>query len=159
MKQVNILEDDDVVLGDDWCRPLQIVSMGGGMSDDYSFTCCYTGKPENNAKWVQVGRLYDMEDLWKDSTVKVLNSINEGYMQEFVRGDIPKQHIAPFTLSEFRREIFEPKILAEIVNRGKHKGKSWLKIKQNHNDYYQWAKYNDFAPRVENHYRNYLDNL
>jgi hypothetical protein len=37
MINVQILEANDIVDPEDWCRPLSIVSMSGGHSDYYSF--------------------------------------------------------------------------------------------------------------------------
>jgi hypothetical protein len=92
MITVKILEDDDIIYAEDWCRPLQIVSMSGGHSDHYSFKSCYTGAPENNAKWVKVKDA--VGDCWFGKTVKKYHkAMNKfGLQWEFMRGDIPKSH-------------------------------------------------------------------
>jgi hypothetical protein len=87
MRTISILEDDDVIDPDDWCRPLQIVSMNGGHSDGYSFKSCYSGTPENNTKWVKVKHV--IGSCWFGKKVK---TINKGLKYEFVSGDIPKSH-------------------------------------------------------------------
>lgn len=92
MITVKILEDDDVIYAEDWCRPLQIVSMSGGSSDHYSFKSQYTGCPENNVEWVKVKDV--IGSCWFGKTVlqfhKDLEKFNSRY--EFVRGDVPKSH-------------------------------------------------------------------
>ena len=54
MINLQLLEAGDIVEPEDWCRPLSIVSMSGGHSDEYSCKSQYTGAPENNVKWVRV---------------------------------------------------------------------------------------------------------
>lgn len=90
MKDIQILEFDDVVQPSDWCRPLTLVSMSGGMSDDYSFKSCYTGAPENNAKWTRVARIFGAHLFGKPA-----NLFQKFTPYEFVRGQIPKDHIHP----------------------------------------------------------------
>lgn len=89
MIPIQILERDDKVKKTDWCRPLYLVTMSGGMSDYYSFESF--GTPENNTKWCRVGLILP---YWVGSKVKriekKLGRFNEW---EFVRGDIPKDHI------------------------------------------------------------------
>lgn len=85
MIRVGILESSDIVKPSDWCRPLQLVSMSGGMGDGYSFKSCYSGLPENNVKWVQVDRQFG--ECWFDK--KVLDFFDAGMKYEFLRGDLP----------------------------------------------------------------------
>jgi len=92
MKTVNILEDHDAVLADDWCRPLALVSMSGGMSDSYSFHCQYSGRPENNVQWAKVSWIFG--ECWFGKTVKELNGKWTPY--EFMRGDIQESHIVNY---------------------------------------------------------------
>ena len=131
-----ILEDNDVVLPTDWCRPLQIISMSGGYSDYYSFENQYTGKPENNARWCRVDQIFDTV-LYYKNTVKQYNQYNEEF--EFIRGDIPWKHQYGKTKPEIREDYI--KYLANTnITVGKYKGKSLAWIKQNDYDYYKWAK-------------------
>lgn len=89
MKTVQILESTDIIDGEDWCRPLEIVSMSGGMSDYYSFRSEYSGTPENNAKWVKVKHVFGK--CWFGEQVGVLiERMKKEY--EFVRGEPPKSH-------------------------------------------------------------------
>lgn len=90
MIALQLLEADDIVDPEDWCRPLSIVSMGGGHSDYYSFQSQYTGAPENNVKWVKVK--YILGKPWHGKTVKQIdNGLGEFIKYEFVRGDIPQR--------------------------------------------------------------------
>lgn len=92
MKAVQILEADDIVDPEDWCRPLSIVSMSGGHSDYYSFKNQYTGAPENNVKWVKVK--YILGKLWHGKTVKEIDAgLGMFIMYEYVRGDMPKRQL------------------------------------------------------------------
>ena len=91
MKTVQILEADDFIDPEDWCRPLSIVSMSGGHSDYYSFQCQYTGAPENNVKWVKVK--YILGKPWHGKTVKEIDAgLGEYVKYEFVRGEVPNSH-------------------------------------------------------------------
>jgi len=105
MKQVSILEDDDTIHPDDWCRPLDITSMSGGMSDHYSFKSCYTGSPENNTEWTKVKCV--IGECWFGKTVKQFSRV--GLRYEFIRGDVPKSHklnMADYTdLSKGRKKV------------------------------------------------------
>jgi hypothetical protein len=85
---VNILEEDDIIQADDWCRPLNIISMSGGHSDHYSFKSCYTGSPENNVEWVQVKHV--IGKCWIGTTIKDFTRAVTRY--EFLRGTPPKKH-------------------------------------------------------------------
>lgn len=88
MITVQILEADDAVDAEDWCRPLSITSMSGGHSDYYSFRNQYSGSPENNVKWVKVK--YILGKGWHGKTVKQIDrGLGEYVKYEFVRGDIP----------------------------------------------------------------------
>lgn len=90
MKTVEILEADDIVEPEDWCRPLSIVSMSGGQSDYYSFQSAYTGAPENNVKWVRVK--YILGRGWHGKTVaEIDNGLGKWIKYEYVRGDIPQR--------------------------------------------------------------------
>jgi hypothetical protein len=87
MKTVQILELDDCVKPNDWCRPLRLESMSGGLSDSYSFKSMYTGKPENNVKWLRVKEIFG--PCWFGKQSKELMK----YLPyEFVRGEPPTAH-------------------------------------------------------------------
>ena len=96
MKTILMLEADDVVEPEDWCRPLSIVSMSGGHSDYYSFSSQYTGAPENNVKWVKVK--YILGKPWHGKTVKEIDfGLGQFVKYEFVRGDIPRRQVLSLT--------------------------------------------------------------
>lgn len=90
MITIQLLEDTDLLLPTDWCRPLELVSMSGGMSDSYSFVSMYGGLPENNVKWVQVDRVFG--NPWWGTPVGGLNKDNDLTPYEFARGPIPREH-------------------------------------------------------------------
>jgi hypothetical protein len=88
MITLQLLEADDAVHPEDWCRPLSITSMSGGHSDYYSFQSQYTGAPENNVKWVKVK--YILGKPWHGCTVKEIDAGLGRYVKyEYVRGDLP----------------------------------------------------------------------
>ena len=90
MITLQLLEADDVVEPEDWCRPLSLNSMSGGHSDYYSFQSQYSGAPENNTKWVKVK--YILGKPWHNKTVKEIDKGLGFYTKyEFVRGDIPQR--------------------------------------------------------------------
>lgn len=88
MITVQILEDDDEVHPEDWCRPLTLQTMGGGHSDYMSFKSCYRGTPENNVEWVKVKFVFG--EVWYGSKVRKFDPPLVPY--EFLRGDPPKSH-------------------------------------------------------------------
>jgi len=93
MKTVQILEYDDLVDPEDWCRPLSIVSMSGGHSDYYSFSNTYSGAPENNVKWVKVK--FILGKPWHGKSVREYNTTMKDFLgsgYEFIRGEIPNSH-------------------------------------------------------------------
>jgi len=89
MIPIYLLESTDIIEPTDWCRPLQLISMSGGMSDGYSFKSCYSGKPENNVEWVKVSNI--LGQRWFGETVENYNN-GVGVSYEFVRGSIPLSH-------------------------------------------------------------------
>jgi len=92
MITVQILEADDCVEPEDWCRPLSIVSMSGGHSDYYSFKSQWSGAPENNVKWVKVK--YILGKPWHGKTVKEIDrGLGVFVKYEFIRGSIPRRQI------------------------------------------------------------------
>lgn len=98
MKHIYMLELSDLVEPTDWCRPLKIISMSGGHSDHFSFKSCYSGRPENNSKWVQVKHIFGK--CWMRKSVNNINKIGIPY--EFIRGDIPQNH--KLNLKKFNKE-------------------------------------------------------
>ena len=99
MINLQLLEADDIVEPEDWCRPLSIISMSGGQSDYYSFQSAYTGAPENNVKWVKVK--YILGKPWHGKTVGAIdNGLGKYVKYEFVRGDMPHREI--LSLSDYK---------------------------------------------------------
>lgn len=86
MLNIQLLEEDDVFLSTDWCRPM-VLMPDSSQSDNYSFTSCYGGSPINNLKWIKVGDII----RWS-GTVREYNERCFSYPYEFVRGDIPTAH-------------------------------------------------------------------
>lgn len=88
MINLQLLEADDIVEPEDWCRPLSLTTMNGGYSDYYSFKSQYSGAPENNVKWVKVK--YVLGHGWHGQTVAQIDKgLGKFVKYEFVRGDIP----------------------------------------------------------------------
>lgn len=92
MITINILEPTDILEPNDWCRPLQIVSMSGGHSDYYSFQSAYTGAPENNAKWVRAKCVIGKGWFGKPVGDYLTGMKKFGLSWEFARGPIPARH-------------------------------------------------------------------
>lgn len=86
MITVQILESADVVGPEDWCRPMNITSMSGGMSDSYDFSPIY-----NNVRWQRVK--YVLGKPWHGCTVKEIEAkLGKYTLYEFVRGEVPPKH-------------------------------------------------------------------
>ena len=52
MKTVSILENEDKIRPDDWCRPLQVGQNDFGDDESMNIKGCYGGTLINNLKWV-----------------------------------------------------------------------------------------------------------
>lgn len=87
MITIQILEETDTIESTDWCRPLQLMTMSA-WSDGYSFKSMYSGRPENNVKWVRAKDVFGSG--WFGCTIKELDAT--GIKYEFVRGNIPLSH-------------------------------------------------------------------
>ena len=88
MISVQILELNDAVRADDWCRPLSLHTMSGGHSDSMSDKCMYTGRPENNVKWVRIDAIFG--PMWFGEPLRKLN--RDWVKYEVCRGNIPSYH-------------------------------------------------------------------
>jgi len=89
MITINMLEKTDVLTKGDWCRPLYLCTMSGGMSDSYSFESF--GTPENNTKWCRVERIMP---FWIGGTIEKFEKATEQFqIYEYMRGDVLKEHI------------------------------------------------------------------
>ena len=89
MKTVQILEADDLIEAEGWCRPLLLISMSGGHSDGYSFASQYSGLPENNVRWVKVKDQFG--PVWFGKMSREVN-FDLGMRYEFLRGHLPSTH-------------------------------------------------------------------
>ena len=147
MIAIQILEPHDLLQPTDWCRPLLLCTMSGGQSDYYSFTCCYTGQPENNVKWVQAHEIFGEHFMGRP--IADMEHLEElGYPYEFVRGAIPKAHQYGITRRQARKAW--EKYLAETVSLlPKYKGKTWRYIHDNHSTYFEWATSEGLVKRLE----------
>jgi hypothetical protein len=109
MKTVLMLEDNDIVEPEDWCRPLSITSMNGGHSDHYSFKSEYTGAPENNVEWVKVK--YILGKHWHNKTVSDIDSgLGKFVKYEYVRGDIPQRQqldLRDYTVTDHTKVFYK----------------------------------------------------
>ncbi len=136
-----MLEDHDTILPTDWCRPLLLLTMSGGRSDDYSFTSMYTGQPENNTEWVNVDQI--LGEHWIGHTVGDYNAAisNCASALEFVRGDIPTAHQYGKTNRQLSEE-HESWLQTTKVSMGKYadKGYTWSDIRDMDLSYFKWAK-------------------
>lgn len=134
-----MLEDHDTILPTDWCRPLLLLTMSGGRSDDYSFTSMYTGQPENNVTWVNADQI--LGDLWMGETVGAYNAAvsNCGPSYEFVRGEIPVAHQYGKTCRQLAAD-HDAWLQANVAHVGKYKGMSWKDIQNYDHNYFAWAE-------------------
>lgn len=93
MRQIFLLDDEDVLQCDDWCRPLAFESYDGGRSDFYAFESTYSRSPINNAKWVQVDQVFP---AWVGKTLgqtrQAFDKLESGFRYEVVRGELPSTH-------------------------------------------------------------------
>jgi hypothetical protein len=85
MVKLELLENNDAVRSDDFCRPL---GLSFSESDRVYETSEYSGKPINNLKWVVVREVFG--DCWFGKTVAEINGGETKH--EFVRGGLPESH-------------------------------------------------------------------
>ncbi len=144
MITISMLEEDDFIEPDDWCRPLSLTSMSGGHSDFYSFESMYSGAPENNVQWVRAREVFG--ECWFSEPVKKVNKALE-VKYEFVRGILPLSHtmMSKRELEEIQASKDEKLDLA-VLRFGKHKGKTPQWILKNDPSYMQWIA--DNVPKV-----------
>ena len=109
MITLQLLEKDDIVEPEDWCRPLKLTSMSGGHSDYYSFQSAYTGAPENNVKWVKVK--YILGRGWHGCTVAEIDKgLGRFIKYEYVRGDVParsKLSLTDYNITDHTKDNYE----------------------------------------------------
>lgn len=92
MKQVYLLEAHDIVLADDWIRPLIFVSSDLGNPIGADSLSPYGGSPVNNVHWVRVrdciGKCH-----WGSSLGELNAALHLRY--EVMRGEPPEGHVFP----------------------------------------------------------------
>jgi hypothetical protein len=89
MIAIQLLEDTDIMMADDWCRPLNLRTMSP-CSDYYSFKSCYDGRPENNVQWCKV--IHAFGSGWIGKPIGDYSSRKNIIPYEFVRGNMPVKH-------------------------------------------------------------------
>lgn len=91
MKNVQILESSDIIHENDYMRPLQLQTENGGRSDYMALTNVYSGRPQNNVKWIKVSQY--LGQCWWGRTVEDFHGKMYGHEYEFLRGDLPHTHV------------------------------------------------------------------
>ena len=94
MITVQILEPNDILQGDDWCRPVYLTE---NLVEKIEVKCTYSGTAINNLKWVRVkaviGKVWLGRPLLHFSTAYSKVTPNEHKVHyEFIRGTIPLEH-------------------------------------------------------------------
>ncbi len=137
MISVSILEPADIVQKTDWCRPLRLVTMSGGMSDYYSIESI-GGNPENNVRWCRVNQV--LGEMWYGKTAKEINASFDRFFggYEFMRGDVPKSHQYGLTKSELSVEYAEY-LKTTVMQVGKYREHTFYDIKHRDRNYFEWA--------------------
>ena len=140
MVTIQILESNDCIDPEDWCRPLLLVTMSGGHSDYYSFESCYSGAPENNVQWVKVREVFG--EGWYSKPVKeVLKKLSVKY--EFARGMTPKSHTMKSKRElEMSQAARDSKLDNTVLSFGKHRGKTPKDLVTYDPDYLCWLDHN-----------------
>lgn len=158
MKIIQLLESTDIVLATDYCRPLIIMSMLEGMSDEYSFE--EYGSPVNNSKWTEADRI--LPALINKSVGEINSKLDNmcGLTYEFIRGELPKNHIRHLTMTEWVISgHYDDYLDNTVATGGQYKGKTMRFIRDDNKNYWNYAirqgwikgrqdKYDDYV----NHY-------
>lgn len=149
MITIQLLEDNDVVLATDLCRPLLLETMSGGHSDYYSFESEYSGAPINNVKWTYVYQVFGT--IWFNKKVIEFNTMTP---YEFMRGNITDSHLYGKTRADIIFE-YETEYLKTIITIGKYKGLTFDDIRNKDSSYFLWACDQDIIKSRDNFIREY----
>jgi len=103
--QILMLGHEDIITEGDWCRPLHLVTIFNGPSDDPAFDFKHGEPPQNNMKWVKVEKAMP---AWLGKTVAEYTTEMEAFNRwEFIRGEIFIPHIHENAyLTEYERHLY-----------------------------------------------------
>lgn len=87
MITISMLEDDDVIKADDWCRPLRL---WGNDTGEVQPPNEYKGRTTNNVKWCKADI---MMPIWVGRRVIEYHEAIKYIKYEFIRGNIPENHL------------------------------------------------------------------
>ena len=85
---IEILTQDAIIDGEDYCRPLEF---SDSESNIHYTENQYSGIPINNYKWIKVKNI--LGDCWLGRTIADYYSDGVALEMEFARGSIPENHI------------------------------------------------------------------
>ena len=99
MKNIFILEPEDIIDPEDWIRPLYFPQIHDDNRVQINYFNEYGGTPSGNIKWIRVKDL--LGDFWYGKTIKEFHdSYSKCYNTElrrskfeFIRGEIPDDNI------------------------------------------------------------------
>jgi hypothetical protein len=97
MKTVHILDDDDILMETDFCRPLFRSADFSSTSDTWVERNQYSGCPEDHLKWAHVFNC--IGPTWYGKRISAAGFHSR---MEFARGDIPESHILKGKFPDFR---------------------------------------------------------
>jgi hypothetical protein len=90
MRTIKILDKDDVITVETFCRPLG-VTYESSHSSAVLERATYSGMPINHMKWVPVR--YVLGSCWIGKTVEEFSTDYDYSEYEYAIGDIPAAHI------------------------------------------------------------------
>ena len=102
MINIQILEENDVILADDWVRPLTPESDGYADGPYVNGRSCYGGALLNHFRWVKFTDRFG--ECWVGKTLKELNKGMTTCHYILARGDVPKHHTASFKWVDGNKE-------------------------------------------------------
>ena len=90
MRTIKMLEEDDLIHSEFWCRPMNFLpSAAAGCEVFPNTTSCYGGRPMNNTRWIKVRDV--LGPFWFGRSVSEFNAGSK-MQYEFVSGEIPEGH-------------------------------------------------------------------
>jgi hypothetical protein len=136
MISLQLLEEDDIIQANDWCRPMSIQPVDP-WSDTIVFTNTYGGNTVNNVKWLTATQCCP---FWIGKKLKDFNDGMEstGTWYEFVRGNIPNNHQYGKTRSELLKD-YDEYLRCNVMQFGKYKELTFYEIRIKDKQYFYWA--------------------
>ena len=147
MKTIQLLEDEDLINPNDWCRPLIRSADYSNYSDAWMTSGTYDGNPLDHLKWIPVW--LKLGQCWWGYKYQEYTSNKNMTPIEFIRGNIPNTHKLDLIQNNWhtKHPLWWETYLAEAekinnlnFNTPRYKNKTVEWVRDNDYSYYEWYK-------------------